>query len=442
VRRLILGMSVLLSACASTGAPPGGPDDHAPPEVIKVTPDSGETNSKTRGVEFQFDEVVSDRPSSAGADVSALFIISPRNGATQASWRRHRIIVRPQKGFRDNTAYRVTLLPGLADLRGNVRKVPKTVVFSTGPYFPQFAIRGRVFDWMAQRPAPGAYVEAILRTDTSVVYLAAADTAGQFDVGPLPGGTYILRGIIDQNQNRALDKNEKWDSATVTIAETSPTRELDAIERDTTPASIDNVTVLDSVTVRVTFNQPLDPALPLQPALARMQRADSSNMEVVSVQWLGPFERARAAADSARRADSVKANAKPVPDSVRRADSIRAARAAERPPTVFPTPGGARPAPAPPKPRAPPPERGIVIVLSPTNPLVQEKSYRVTMRGIRNLLGKSREVSRPFIYQKPFIKIGTDSTKKADTTKKTPPDTTRRPPRDTTKPPTKPPLSP
>ena len=96
--------------------------------------------------------------------------------------------MRPTNGFRPNTAYRVTMLPGLVDLRGNVRKDDDDDRVLDGPTFPAFSIPGRVFDWAAQRPATGAYIEAISRDDTSVVYLAATDTAGQFDVGPLPRG--------------------------------------------------------------------------------------------------------------------------------------------------------------------------------------------------------------------------------------------------------------
>src|SRR6185437_3260741 len=113
------------------------------------------------------------------------------------SWHRSRISVRPNKGFRPNTAYRITMLPGLADLRGNVRKDGITMLFSTGPTFPQFTILGHVFDWVAQRAAVGAYVEAVAHPDTSVVYLGATGSTRQNKVGPLPAGSYTLRAIID-----------------------------------------------------------------------------------------------------------------------------------------------------------------------------------------------------------------------------------------------------
>lgn len=412
MRRLIA--LVLVAGCASAGAPPGGPEDHAPPAIVAITPDSGQTNANPKQVEFRFDEVVSDRPSGATA-LDQLFLVSPRHGneAPNVSWHRSRITIKPRHGFLPNTAYRVTMLPGISDLRGNVRKEGASVLFSTGATFPALSILGRVFDWAAQRPANGAYVEAISTADTNIVYLAATDTSGQFDVGPLAAGTYLVRALIDQNANRTLDRNEKWDTTTKTVTDTRPVVELDAIERDSTPAAFADVTVEDSVTVRAAFDKPLDPALPLQPALMRLQRADSSELTVTRVQWASAYERAKQAADSARRAQAA--------DSARRADTTRALQPpVARPPSpAAPTPPTQRGPPPPPKPRAPPPERAIVISVSPSTPLVVGTTYRITARGLRNLVGASSEVRRTFSPPKP---VPPDSTKKA------PPDSTRRPP--------------
>ncbi len=320
------------------------------------------------------------------------------------------------RGFRPNTAYRVTLLPGVVDLHGNARKEQDVILFSTGPTFPPFGILGRVFDWNAQHPAPFAYVEAISHPDTSVVYVGAADSVGQFNIGPLPAGTYTVRGIIDVNHNHLLDRTEKWDSTSITVSRTQATVELDAIERDSIPANFEDIRPIDSLTIRVSFDKPLDPAIVLQPALIRLQRSDSSELEVSKVEWAAPFDRERARADSIKRVE--------VADSLRRADTSAARRAppppAPRPPAnVPPVPGGPRAAPAPPKPKAPPPDRAIVITLAPTNPLVPTQTYRITASGLRNLEGKSHVISRSFSVPKPAPK---------DTTHKTPADSAKRPP--------------
>lgn len=394
----------LVVGCASAGAPPGGPEDHAPPKIIMVIPDSGTTNVHPKEVEIRFDEVVSDRPSGA-TTLDQLFLISPRTGggSPNVSWHRSRITVKAPRGFRPNTTYRITMLPGIVDLRGNVRRDGASIVFSTGPSFPPYSIPGRVFDWAAQKVANGVYIEAISRADTSVVYLTATDSLGQFDVGPLEAGSYTVRALIDQNANRTLDRNEKWDTTTVTVSGARPMIELDVIERDSSAAVFQNVVVDDSVTLRVSFDKPLDPAIPLQPALIRVQRPDSSELNVTKVQWAAAF-------DVARQAQ--------IADSVRRADTTRARQPAAVTPPV-PTPGSPRPAPPPPKPKAPPPDRAVVVTLSPTTPVVPGTTYRITARGLRNLVGNSLEIRRTFTAPKPTPK---------DTTHKTPPDSARRPP--------------
>jgi Bacterial Ig-like domain len=402
VRRIAAGVLVVLSGCASAGAPPGGPEDHAPPQIVALSPDSGETNVKIKSVQFSFDEVVSDRPATSAGGLDGIFLISPRNGAAEVSWRRSKITVRPRNGFRPNTAYRITMLPGLVDLRGNIRRQTTTILFSTGNSFPPYGVRGTVFDWAAQRPVNGAYIEAISMKDTSLVYVTATDSAGIFDVGPLGADSYLVRALIDQNSNRAVDRGEKWDTLTVPVTTFVPNIELDAIERDSLPPNIDNVTLIDSVTLRVTFDKPIDPALPLQPSLITLQRADSSQIEVTRVQWQAAFDRIKLAADSVRRADSTRAKARA--DSAR-ADSARArgdttARRPAPPPAAPPRAPGRQP-PPPPKPKNPPPDRGIVITVPVASPFEPNTSYRVTTLGIRNLVGHAQTVSRQFTTPKP-----------------------------------------
>lgn len=411
MRRLIA--LVLVGGCASAAAPPGGPVRITPPEIVSITPDSGQTNVKLKSVEFQFDEVVSDRSSSSAIGLEGLFLVSPRNGNAVVSWHRSRISVRPRKGFRPNTAYRITLLPGLADLRGNVLKEQRTILFSTGPTFPAYSITGRVFDWAAERPAANAYIEAISRADTTIVYLAATDTSGQFDAGPLPQGEYLVRALIDQNANRTLDRNEKWDSVAVNVVNVRPVVELDAIERDSMPPLFQNITAIDSVTVRITFDKPISPFLALQPALIRLQKPDSSQLEVASVQWQGAY-------------DQAKTRAQQVADSLRRA-SDTTARPTPPPPTPTPTPGAAGRAPPPaPKPRLPAPDRGVVVTVSPTTPL-SPGTYVVSARGIRNLLGRAKDMTRTFTVTK-TVAADSAARARADSARRPPAVPPRRPP--------------
>ncbi len=139
VRRLValVVCATVSVACANLGTPPGGPERITPPELLSVTPDSGAVNVRPRNVVFQFDVVVSDRGGASG-DLDDLFLVSPSDGRPRVRWRRSRIEVRPRRGFRPNTAYSVTLLPGpRRPARQRRLQTGRTVVFSTGPSDPR-----------------------------------------------------------------------------------------------------------------------------------------------------------------------------------------------------------------------------------------------------------------------------------------------------------------
>jgi Bacterial Ig-like domain len=411
VRRLTAVVAAwCVVACASAGAPPGGPEDHDPPVIVSIKPDSGTVNVRPKQIDFIFDEVVQQQALGA-TDLSKLFLISPRDGEPDVSWHRQRITVKPRKTLRANTAYVVTMFPGLADLRGNARKEGATILFSTGPTVPRFGVTGIVFDWAAQHVAANAFVAAILKSDTTLQFVGMSDSTGHFEIGPLDSGMYVVRALIDQNSNRMIDRNEKWDSTTLHVTDVRPSAELDAIERDSTPPLLVNVLVDDSLTLHLSFDKYLDPALPLQPALVELRAADSSRVQVDRVQWAAGFDAAKRAADSTARAKA--------------AQPTQPAPAAPAPPRLPVGVPGARPAPPPAKPKALPPDKSIVVTLSPTTPLVQGKSYRVTTRGFRNLVGHATEQTRPF--QVPIVKPPPKDTTKRDTTARARTDTTRPP---------------
>jgi hypothetical protein len=401
VRRLIA--LVLCAGCASAALPPGGPTDREPPRVVSVTPDSGTTSVRARNVEFTFDDVVNDRLSRGTLD--QYFLISPRDGAPRVSWHRRAIEVRPRRGFRPNTAYTVTKLPGLTDLEGNRDTTTVSTLFSTGPTIPAFGILGRIFDWAAERPAAGAIVEAV--SSDSTVYIAVSDTSGGYTLGPFGQGTYSVRGYIDANHNLALDRGEKWDSTQITITTVRQFVNLSAIERDTIPPAVQTVAQIDSLAMTVTFNRPIDPTQTIAPALFRVLASDSTPLLVVRTLTQTQL---RAAEDSAARVSA---------DSVRRADSLRAV-AAGRPPAPGGT--GGRVAPTAIRPPSPAPPTTVELRLSPRTPLRPGRSYRVTALAVRGITGRSAPSSRVLQIPRP------DSTARAprDSAQARPPAT--RPP--------------
>jgi hypothetical protein len=390
VRRGLIAASLVLAACASAGPPPGGPEDRSPPKLLRVTPDTNAVNFGSKEATFYFDETISDRGTDA-QDVTNMFLVSPSDGTPRVDYHRSRIDVRPRHGFRPNTAYTITLLPGLTDLHNNTMKAGKTIVFSTGPTIPSLRITGTAFDWTAEVPVSKALIEAV--TPDSVVYIAQADSVGRFAVGPLSPGSYLVRATIDQNANHRADRGESFDTVRVTAPQTAPLEMLTA-SRDTLPARIASVNVIDSLTLHVVFDRLLDPAQQLPPANFHLAGSDSVAVPILAVRTARQeaalqLTQQRASADSARRADSVAGRPRPP---------------AQQAP-------GANPAGADsvPKPSRPPPFTTITVLLG--RPLAANANYRLRVTTVRALSLRETGSERTFLTPKPApLRPAVDST--------------------------------
>jgi len=359
-----------LAACASVGDPPGGPPDTTPPVVKAVTPDSGSVVQPPHEVDIQLDEVVQERVAAPRPDISSAVLLSPVRGPVNVQWHRDRISVRPKEGFQPGRVYRLELFPVLTDLRQNRMRQGHVWVFSTGPDIPTATLSGTVVDWVGAKAGGNALVEAVLLPD-SLPYRTLADSAGNFALRQVPPGEYLVYGVIDQDNNRQRGPREAYDTGRVHLADTA-SLELYAFTHDTSGPRLRSVEAADSVTLRLTFDRALDPALRLDTGAVRFALlADSTSFLPLVGVWtqaeadsLRNAEAARrAAADSARlraREDSTRARAgadttraRPPADTagahrVAPADTSRARPPvpppAQRPPAP---PPGQRPTPSP-----------------------------------------------------------------------------------------------
>ncbi len=193
-----------VAGCASPGLPPGGPERHVPPAIVRTAPDTNAVNVRRRDFVVDFDEVITERPPSV-TSIADLVIVSPRDGSPNVDWNRTSISIRQRHGWHANTAYTITLLPGISDLHGNVRGTESRFLFSTGPTIPATSIQGTLFDWLSGLPVANGTVEARPLADSMLVYVAVTDSIGRYKLQGLAPTTYRVRGYIDTNRNRGLD---------------------------------------------------------------------------------------------------------------------------------------------------------------------------------------------------------------------------------------------
>ena len=359
--------------------PPGGPPDIAAPQLLSVNPDSGTVGVKPKEVIFQFDEVVSERPPGV-TSLSDLFLISPRNGAPSASWHREAITVKPSHGWRPNTAYTVIMQRGLSDIRGNVRNTGAATFFSTGNTIPHTRITGNVFDWVSGSPATGALIESFVPPDSLHAYLAVADSNGIFVMEHMPAARYTVRAYLDRNKNQGIDPSEPWDSVSLALTDSART-DLLIFVHDTIAPRIRDIRGVDSATLGVTFDKPIDPSQTVTAANFSVIGADSAPIPISSA---GPPPK-----DTTTRVTPTV----PTPPTPARPIAGRpAGRAPARAPAdTVPVVKRVMPRPI--------PISDIVIRLQ--QPLTPKSAYRVHAIGIRGLLGRTGDSERTYTVPAP-----------------------------------------
>jgi hypothetical protein len=301
----------------------------------------------------------------------------------------------------------VTLLPGIADLRGNVHTTPFTTTFSTGPELSRTRLSGVVFDWVAGKPATRAFVQAWQRTDTTFTWLAQADSAGRFELRSFPSGSYLVRAIVDANDNRGLDPREAWDTVGVAVAD-SGHLELYAFVHDTIGPRINVATVADSVTLRVEFDKAISLTPPLTAAQFVNLASDSTPTAVLALPSDSTLEaerdaREKARTDSAHVPKNAKDSAQVDSAPPRRARAVSPANPTDSR-VPLPRPGRGKPAAAVdtiplPKPTRPSPITHVNLRLA--KPLKPATTYRLRAIDIRGLLGNARTSDKLFTTPKP-----------------------------------------
>ena len=338
-----------LTACARPLPPPGGEVDQEPPQLVATSPapDTIVTDLDDPVV-FEFDERIGER------GLRDLVVVSPEEGQPRVDKGRRELRVSLPGGWRTGIIYRVVLLPGVVDMFGNATTEPFELVFSTGPEIPATALGGVATDRITGGPAAGARVEAI-RLPDSARYVTATDTGGFFALRRLPLGEYVVRTFLDLSRNRRLEPGEPRDTARLSLADgDTAALTFSLLGTDTTPARVTRAEARDSLQIRVTVDDHLDPA-------------GGSLAAVRARLWQLPTE-------DAARPDSLPISV----DAILFPHELEALRTPPRPDTAVAAPGVAVPTQV-------LPTRDVVVV--PGGPLLPATRYRVTLENITNIFG-------------------------------------------------------
>ena len=377
-----------IAACARPQAPQGGVLPEVPLRAVETRPVHLSIVAPFDDpVEIRFAQVVSERL--AQGSLADAVMVSPRTGEVLVERSGDRITVSMEGGFREGTLYRITVLPWLQDRYQNTMEVPFDLFFSTGPDFEPNLVAGLASDGLTFEPVGEYRVDA--RAEGREEHLSAmADTAGIFSFPFLPSDAYTLVAYEDTNRDGEPGFNEVQDSVRVTVApgDTLVLADFLLLEPDSTAAVLTDADAVDSVTVRLTFDDYVDPEAPLDGVEATVTAAEGGGvLDIVEVLHLAEWEAREPAPpppDSAAQQD-LPPDSAAVQDPDPPPDSVAAGDPADDPAAGQAVSPDSAVAPADEGPTLP--ARELVLLLS--TALVPEEIYEVDMGGVTNVNGLS-----------------------------------------------------
>lgn len=373
------GACLAAAGCARASAPSGGDVPETPLRIAESEPEALSVVQPFDGpVRIHFQRRISERPSSGTLRDGV--VVSPRTGPVEVRHRRRRIEIRMEGGFREATVYRVTVLPVIQDLFQNRLAGPVDLYFSTGPDFEPNVLGGLVVDRITGEEAGRVRVDA-RDLSSELIHSTVADSTGIFTFSYLPAGRYRLVAYEDQNRNRAPDFAEPRDSLEVGVArgDTVIVTELALLPGDTTAPVLQSAETLDSLTIRVAFDDHLDPEDALTGVTARLLREEEAPgegpaPEVREILHPHEWEARRAEEEPEEPEEPIDDPGEPGPP----APALPAAPAVPAAP-AGPT-EGAVPAEGPPR-----PSRALILILA--APLEPGTTFVVEMAGVANIQG-------------------------------------------------------
>jgi hypothetical protein len=274
-----MGVLILASGgCANESPPPGALPDARPPQVEDIVPGRDTIVPGFDGdARVRFDE-----PANL-TNIEREFTASPdETYEVKVGFRDVRF--RPRAGWRDGVIYCLELPEGIRDLMNNRTDAPIEFCFSTGPPIPSTRVTGRILNAVTGQPQAQARVHFLALPQDSTPYAAVVDREGDFERRALPPDTYWAFGFVDQNRNRLLDRRlEPYDSLRLDLSpDGSADLEFRLTDPDTTPAQLVQAEAVDSVTLRLEFDDPLHRSQEGQPSVTVTQAETGVTVDVVA----------------------------------------------------------------------------------------------------------------------------------------------------------------
>lgn len=252
----------LLIKCANQQAPPGGPKDTIPPEIVGVYPENGTLNFMDDYFEIDFSEYV-DKLSL----LDALFI-SPEINNLDYDWTGTSVKITFDDTLNVNTTYTVSIGSKIKDLNNqNQMAKARNFSFATGDKIDIGQIKGKVYD----NDLTGTMIFAYMMVDTFANPLiekpqniTQVGENGEFQLLGLKNGEYRVFAIKDEGGNRLYNLgDDAYGVVSKNIIITDSVSTISGMDfrltrEDTIAPFISNVTMTDMHHLTIEYSEFLD----------------------------------------------------------------------------------------------------------------------------------------------------------------------------------------
>jgi hypothetical protein len=197
---------LLLFACATPIAPPGGSRDESPPKVVLQMPQSGMANYRGDRIEIIFDEYI---VFSGGEDKIIITPAMPEKPKYIVKGKK--LIIKLPKNLENDITYSISLMDAVSDYTEGNKTPLIRQVFATGEKVDSASLRGSVVNAFDLSPASGVFVglylaEALKDLQTKPLYITRTNGQGQFRMDYVKEGAYFIAALEDKNFNYVFDQ--------------------------------------------------------------------------------------------------------------------------------------------------------------------------------------------------------------------------------------------
>jgi hypothetical protein len=198
---------VLLSACASTGTPSGGPKDETPPKLLTSMPLENSVNSKKQRIEIIFDELIALKSPS-----EKIIVSPPQKQSPLVKSVANKAVVVLSDSLLPNTTYSIDFTDAIVDYNEGNKYGDYAFSFSTGDHIDSLRVSGNVIDASNLNPIGGIIIgthsEAVDSCFRKKAFerITKSTKDGRFTLKGLPEGVVGVYALGDKNRDYKFDQ--------------------------------------------------------------------------------------------------------------------------------------------------------------------------------------------------------------------------------------------